>query len=255
MELLEGQKVIDDNGNVYLTEKGDTLLESSLYIDAKQLRDAFPALYDEYITILEGKKPKISVTTTDVYDFHPSLSEPLTDYFVFKYYVFYRDGNVIETFDAFKYEDKPKASKFVLQPSDAVMVCDYGHYKACELFVHPDFMNPEQIEGNTELTSPEIYALLITNSIVSSYRMDYFAYPMSKAFGNDITVSNYRNFKVSKDDFKADAKALDPHAKGYKDLFYDTVFPLLASKGLVKINAKGSIQITLDGKNQAERYR
>lgn len=252
IQLKEGQRVLDENDNEYIIEKGDILQEAALYIDSKELRDAFPELYKYYLDILDNKKPKISIETTDEYSFNPSVSEHLSDYFVFKKYVFYRNGKVLEVFDA---NDgiKPKPSVFKLQPGDAVMICDYGYYKSCTLVVHPDFMNPEQLPGKSDLSNPEIYALLVINSIVSAYRKEYFSQPLMKIkYGG---VSNYRNFKPSENEFKMDVKELAPSAKTYTEAFTDFIFPMLADKGLIKINAKGSVQITIDGKNQAEQYR
>lgn len=251
--LKEGQTVIDEKGREYLIEKGDRLIESDIYIDFKSLQDAFPALAREYKDIYGGKKPKIKVTTQDTFIFNPSVSNGMVDYYVDKVYIFYREGQIVSVFDASKGVKPERTGNLSLKDEDAIMICNTGYYKYCELIVNPSFMNPEQITGDIGLSSPEIYALLVANSINSAYRKEYLIQPLLKIrYGG---ISNYRNFKPTESEFKSDVKALSPNSKTFIDAFTDTIYPMLAEKGLVKINSRGSVQITLDGKNQAEQYR
>jgi len=227
--------------------------EGSLYISSKELRDAFPVLHDYYEEVLEGKRPKIEVVTKEEYSFDPAISDAMSDYYVNKYYVFFDSGKVVQTFDAGHASSKPKAIKFHLEPGNAVMVLDYGYYKACTLYVHPDFMNP-QLPGGSDLSIIELYALAVVNSISSAYRKEYLDAPQYKTGGGkNVYMSAFKNLQFNIDDMKEEVKTLG--AKTWHSAFYDYVFPSLAQEGLVKINAKGSIQITMNGKNQIEQYR
>ena len=260
MKQANNYKVIgkfDWNKDTFIKERvsmtSSTLREGALYIDFKALQDAFPALAKEYTNIFEGKRPKIEVITKDSYVFNPSVSDHMTDYYVNRIYVFFRDGEIVNIFDASEGVKPKKTADIALKEEDAIMICDFGYYKHCELIVNPAFMNPQQITGKTDLSIPEIYALLVINSIASGYRKEYLSQPIMKLKYSG--VSNYRNFKPSENDFKADMKEIAPNIKTYYEGFTDYIFPMLEDKGLVKINAKGSVQVTLDGKNQAEQYR
>lgn len=224
---------------------------TTVIIDDKQLQDAFPELYSEYKNLFGGKRPKIYASPEEKYTFGANIQDSMSDYFMNDVTIF-KTGGKIFRFDS---SDESPANHalanklkgvYHLQPGEAVMVCDTGYYKSCNLYVHPSFMNQAMLPNSSksDLSLAEQFVLLIIKSTTSAYRMKNFAYPYTsdgKAHTNN-------------SGWEADAKELKKNIAEYGKTYdeaWKAICLALQSKGFAKVNSAGSVQLTLDGKNKA----
>jgi hypothetical protein len=228
-----------------------TLQESKFAIDSKQLRDAFPEIYRLYNELYEGGRPKITVNTTTEYSFHPQFDDSLSDLWYNEAWIIQHDGHV-ELFDSSEPENGRRAQsyKIAMMPGDAVLECHYGNAKYCTMYVHPDFMNPEQLTGPTDLLATEEWIILMFKSYIPKVRFEYFS---RGARGDEYAFRIGNGAKaISKDEVFAEMKVVSKEyqLKTMKDL-YEFFLKKLAEKGLLKISSNGAAQLTMDGKNVA----
>jgi predicted transcriptional regulator len=210
-------------------------------ITNQELKQAFPALYKEYVAVYGSKRPKIHVEAKDEYTFHPSWSDPMTDYFVFEKYAILHDGKVL-TYDANsgRKPDIPM-QKYKLGPSDAVLEMGYGYYGMVKLIVNPSFVNREALPISGDLNIAEAMVLVLMHGIKPAFRFKNF---LGYNYGGMYSISSsYFNAK----------EVLDTIRRVYntnnKKEAYDAIIQGLAQKGLVAINSAGSVKLTMKGIN------
>lgn len=188
------------------------------YMSRKDLQDKMPELYAAYESAFGNKKPDIKIVSSDHFVF------PCEKYDMGSWHVVYayHQGKVAPV-----QVDKYYGVTQPLQKDSMILDCMVGHLTICKLYVHPDNAAP-LIQGKADLTDDESLVLHCMGSLKPSYREEEFLRMRFKDF-----------------------KERDKNKGG----LYKTVLKSLADKGLVKINAAGASQMTMEGKNRALHVR
>jgi chromosome condensin MukBEF MukE localization factor len=105
-----------------------------------------------------------------------------------------------------------------------ILDCMVGNVNICYLYIHPS-NSAKLLKEDSNLTPEECLVLNLMSSLKPAYREKEFF---------EVKYKDYRQRHVAEetDEYKKILKSLE-------------------EKGLVKINAAGSSQLTLDGKNAA----
>lgn len=182
-------------------------------ISKKELDERFPALSKAYQSVYGGRKPDIHVVSGDKFSFPAETYSMGSWHTVFAAY-----NDQVKQIPVEKYFGRSET----LKPDSMILDCLTGNLNLCYLYIHPSNTAP-LLKGDDDLTDEECLVL----SIMMSYKP--FAREQTY-FDSKYTDGKYEH--VGSDEYKRTLQSL-------KD------------KGLVKINAAGSAQLTLEGKNKA----
>jgi hypothetical protein len=231
-----------------LTLKEAVLKEAKFAISNKELEDAFPSLYKYYKQLYGSQRPHITVETVSDYHFAPRVDSPETDLWYNMVWLILHEGET-EYFDSSdtSYGDRLPSYNVKLQPGDAILECHTGYTKYCTMYVHPDFMNSEQIEGPSDLLATEEWILLLFKSYIPKARYEYFS---RGAKGDEYAFSG--DMRDKKEEIIKELKIVsnEYQLKYMKDL-YEFLLKGLVEKDLLKISSNGAAQLTMKGKNVA----
>jgi hypothetical protein len=211
-------------------------------ISDKELKEAFPELYEKYKNTYGSKRPTISVYVEDVYNHNVTPTDWQSDYWNPVIYYFLND-NRVAYYDASKDGGKGNMpfGKYKLEDGDAVLACYIGAYKYVGLYVNSNALNRQSLPVHEDLDLAEQYVLVGMRGLKPFARKDSFINFLRGSYAH----TSFFN-KIKKEVFE-DAKL---YGKTY-DEAYQNILLSLEDKGLIKINKAGSSQLTNEGKNVA----
>lgn len=185
------------------------------FMSRKDLQDKLPDLFKAYVSIYGSGRPDIKIVATDTFNF------PDEEYSMGSWHEIF----VFYTGQVKKIPVQPyfgKAEK--IKPGSMFLDCMTGNLDYCKLYINPEDAAPLLKEAEA-LTDSENIALHVMSSYKSFAREDEFLEIICK--GQDWRQKDQRRGE------------------------YTDALKSLAAKGLVKISAAGSAQLTLEGKNRA----
>jgi hypothetical protein len=218
-------------------------------IDFKQLKESFPEIAREYEKVYKkwGKRPKINVYSEETYSFSAEEDDPLTDYWVNKTTIFFKDRETI-VFNSRFPDPRLKEGKYKLGFGDAILECRYINYYGAKLIIAPSMINALLTSDNKELDIIQKYVLGLYSKYISSARYKYFYSPSFFTWKGK-TVLTLSNIDIPIDE-KEYISELKKYGSTYK-VAWESVLLSLQSKGFIRIDKGGKSQLTMDGKNAA----
>jgi len=197
-------------------QKYQIVADSLGFMNRKELAEKLPELAKAYDGVYKGKKPDIKIVASEKFSF------PIEQYSQGSWHVIFAALNgEVKSVDVSKRYGQTQE----LLPNSMILDCLTGHLNICYLYVHPKDATP-LIKEAEDLSDDEYRALAVMQGLKPFAREEEF----------------YRSKYGSRDYYDARRDKPDEYKAALKSL---------AAKGLVKINAAGSAQLTLEGKNRA----
>ena len=185
-------------------------------INKKELDEKFPGLGKAYQSVYGGRKPDIHIVSGEKFTF------PAEKYSMGSWHtVFASYNDQVKQIPVEKYFGKSET----LKPDSMILDCLTGNVNLCYLYIHPSNTAP-LLKGDDDLSDEECLVLNIMQTLKPFAReKEYF----ERKYTLEERLENV----------------------GSRDDEYKRTLKSLEDKGLVKINAAGSAQLTLEGKNKA----
>ncbi len=230
-------------------------------ITINELQQSFPALAVSYKQIFAGKRPTIKVVSTDHFSGSGGGQGSRETA------VFFKNGQTksiqgswggANPWAASSANALDLSSTIELHDGEAVMSCISGSYNVCMLYIHPSLVNSQMLgpsEASSSLDMFEVATLTAFVGLIPAARKKEFFEFMQGSFGSFELERAFKTKPTKEEKVKLFKDKYAPEGVSTYEQLWGKILQNLAAKGLMKITANGSAQLTMEGKNVASRMK